>query len=96
MSAPLKKGDICIWQNCTGPFAYLNGEETTITGGLARGFDVLNGGTAYGYRTDTPDPFFSGFFLLGEPHELRRKEPPTTGEEKIRSMFKPQPDLVVS
>lgn len=30
----IKVGDVCIWQNVEGAYAFLNGTETTVTGPL--------------------------------------------------------------
>lgn len=95
MSAAFKVGDVCIWQNCTGKWAYLNGTETTVTGELEHGFDLVTGEIGIAYPTDTQDPTAPpGFFLLAGPHELRKKQPPTSGEQLIREMFDVTPARV--
>jgi hypothetical protein len=86
MSQAFKVGDVCIWQNCVGEWAYLNGIETTITGELEVGIDLQTRDYDVGYLTDTREPG-GKFFLQAGAHELRRKDPPTTGEQRIRTMF---------
>lgn len=83
MSA-LKVGDVCVWQNCAGLWAWLNGTETTIMGEMRPGFDCIYGTIGEGYVTDTPDPFLPGKCLLGEVGELRLKQPPSADESESR------------
>lgn len=91
MSEPSKVGEIVVWQNCTGKYAYLNGTETQITGGLA---ERLGGelGWVICYRTNTIG--YHGTPLLALPFELRRRKPPTTGEQSVLAMFNGQPQAV--
>lgn len=79
----LKVGDICIWQNQTGPLAYLNGTETTIIGELMPrvGFDH------YGFRhlevcyeVDTEVPFCTDRSCYAETWALRPKFPSASPE----------------
>lgn len=92
MSAQFKVGDVCVWQNCVGEWAYLNGLETTVTGELDVGIDLQTREFDVGYLTDTPEPGRK-FFLQAGAHELRKKDLPRTGEQMIRAMFDAEPQL---
>lgn len=89
-----KVGDVCIWQNCAGRWAYLNGTEATVCSAPVFGVNVDSGELGRGYLTDTPDPLLPGSCLIAQPWELRKKHPPTTGEQLIREMFDKAPERV--
>lgn len=91
MTSAFKIGDVCIWQNCTGMWAYLNGTETTVTSSPIPAYDLMTLAEGMGYPTDTPDPILGGF-LCAAPHELRLKRPPASGEQMIRAMFDRAPE----
>jgi hypothetical protein len=84
VTTAFKIGDVCIWQNCVGPWTYLNGTETTITSGQRFGIDTYSMEFGVGFGTDTPDPARDGYFLIGPPHELRLKHPPKSDEATAR------------
>lgn len=83
----IRKGDVCIWQNCVGPWAYLNGSETTVLTDLAYRegwhYDDTPAGRSLVYLTDTPAPDDPASPLYAEPHELRKKFPDTDDEELV-------------
>lgn len=80
----LKVGDICVWQNCPGEWSYLNGIETEIIGDLRTGFYFFSSEPGPpAYLTSTPNPVAPGY-LLGEPHELRKKRPPESDDAAAR------------
>lgn len=62
----IKVGDVCIWQNVIGKYAYLNGTETTVIGinetGMPRALFLTN------TRLDDK-------CCAAEGHELRKKPP---------------------
>lgn len=84
----MKRGDICIWQNCVGRLAYLNGTECTLLSDLIHytTTDTLEQRT--GYVTDTRTITERGEWdgLIGEPHELRLKRWP--GEDQVLALFR--------
>jgi hypothetical protein len=98
MNGDFEIGDVCIWQNCVGEWAYLNGIETTVIADKRPSRDLVSGSSGWSYPTDTPHPHKPGETLFGDSRELRKKHPPTTGELMIRAMFDalPQPVLEVA
>lgn len=84
MSQQFHVGEIAICQNAER-LPFLNGEECVIVEA-----DVLVttlSGMAQGYRI----AFQSGFIGCAAPWQLRRRKPPTTGEESVLAMFKRTP-----
>ncbi len=80
MTHAFKVGDVCIWQNLTGPFAPLNGTETTIVS-FGHGYCLQTGNFTGGAQTDT---VWLGIKLGAMPHELRLKRPPSSDEATAR------------
>lgn len=91
MSAPFRVGEIAIHKPDPGgdpAFTILDGEEVEIIGALEMRDSV--DGPYYSYEVFHPA---AGDFLCA-PHELRRRKPPTTGEQAIRAMFTNAPQRV--
>jgi hypothetical protein len=95
MSEQFKAGEIAIlYPDATRTLSRehlrLHGEEVEIVEPLDAYETDLGLIRAYRIRHAAYDD------LLAEPHELRRRRPPTTGEQMIRSMFDapPQPEKV--
>lgn len=86
-----KVGEIVVGQNITSQPEY-NGMEAEIIGGLeprrchrnATG-EVLGTVMTYAVR------WANGLVTAQEPHKLRRRKPPTTGEESIMALLKRVP-----
>lgn len=80
-------GKVYIWQNRTGGFAFLNGQETTIIAEAIEGTDQ-NGRKALRHETDTPNTIFptnhKHFFAC--KGSLRPKNPPS-GEKTIHEII---------
>lgn len=76
-------GRVYVWQNQVGPFACLNGKETTVIGPLESHWQYP---TRIGQRTDTLDPTAPGV-LHAEHGDLRPKNDPK-GERGIMDLFK--------
>lgn len=74
-----KVGEVCIMQNSHYPPN--NGRECVVVRAL--GLHRVDGELLACYITQTSD----GEIWGSEPHQLRRKRPPTTGEESIIAMF---------
>jgi hypothetical protein len=88
-------GRVYIWQNQVGPFAYLNGKETTVIGDAVKlSNPVLKSGGLH-QETDTPPPVFikdATSNCCAGPGDLRPKDPPP-GEQSVIDMFKqPEPE----
>lgn len=79
-----KVGEVAIIQNAR-VHRNLNGVECTILRAGAIGFSPL--GDYVGYEVDIRHPV-TGFFLVARPDQLRKKRPPTTGEESILALFR--------
>ena len=90
MSDQFAVGEVVILQNdpCiteAPEIKRLNGEEVEIVGPLD--YWRVTGGYFYSYMVSHPS--CEMFFCA--PHELRRRRPPTTGEQAIRAMFDVEP-----
>jgi hypothetical protein len=90
MSEQFKVGDVCVGQN----FVFStdrNGMECTVIGGLQMrpGINHITGKAAWEMLYDVR--WADGAESFQEPYTLRRKRPPTTGEQMIRSMFDAPP-----
>ena len=88
-------GRIYTWQNLEGEFAPLNGAETTVTGYMITYFNKWSKKLETGWPTDTickrnGEPF-RAVALVGH---LRPKNEPPKGEQIIRDLFIPSPELV--
>lgn len=90
MNGQFKVGDVAILRNDLSftvdpEIKALEGEEVQVAGPLRRW--NLNTGPFYGYMVShlSCDDFFCA------PHELRRRPPKSTGEERIRAMFDTSP-----
>jgi hypothetical protein len=92
MSEQFRVGEIVILKNdraVTPPqLLRFEGEEVEIVGPL--GFYECDIGRIHAYVVR----HMSGMGLLAEPHELRRRKPPTTGEQSILAMFRDVPEVV--
>jgi hypothetical protein len=91
MSANFKQGEVAILQidpACTVRMELfrLNGEEVEVTGPLDIYITEENL-VQYGY----PVRHHSYGSLLCAPHELRRRKPPSTGEESVLALFRGVP-----
>jgi hypothetical protein len=98
MSEQFKVGEVVIFQidpavtleSELPDLGRLDGEEVVITGrlGYRHGIDRVI------YSYEVHHSLYGT--ILAEPHELRRRQPPTTGEQMIRAMFDapPQPQPV--
>ncbi|WOH61932.1 hypothetical protein [Bradyrhizobium sp. BWC-3-1] len=88
-------GKVYVWQNQSGPFAYLNGKETTVIGHAFKLQNpILSSGGPH-QETDTPPPSWlphATTNCCAGPGDLRPKNPPP-GEQSVLDMFK-QPDVV--
>lgn len=77
-----------VWQNQRAPYEWLNGLETTVTGGVI--IEVLHGEKRYGQKSDTIGRR-TGKPILAEAGDLRPLTPPA-GEQTILDLFKqPEP-----
>ena len=90
MSTVFKVGEVVILRidpACTPRMDLfrLNGEEVEVTGALGI-YESMEGSLyCYPVRHRSFGP------LLCAPHELRRRKPPTTGEEFVLALFKGVP-----
>lgn len=88
MTTMYQRGITYIWQNQTGQQAHLNGQETQVTSEYRAFSGIGFLGTRKGWATDTPTA--KGGFVLAEPGDLRRKQPPS-GERKALELFNDKP-----
>lgn len=82
-------GEVATWRNCTGPFAVLNGLDVTITSGLVMRDSQY--GACQCYETDQLSPLDNKTLMGATSFSLRKKRPPSTGEQSILALFKPMP-----
>lgn len=93
MSGPFRLGEVVLGQNFVD-FTEHNGEELLVVGGLEyRTVTCLTSlktvsGMSYKVQTKYGETFTCG------PHQLRRRKPPTTGEESVLALFSGQPQAV--
>lgn len=90
-------GRVYIWQNCEGRWAYLNGQETTVTSLPKTLIDAFTLLPVICCETDTPTPpWVPCLFptLAAKAGKLRPKNPPP-GEQSVLDLFK-QPEGVVA
>lgn len=84
MNSAFKIGEVAIL--CNARFnPSLNGMECEITGGLELREVTQDSSIALRYAVRGAD----GNDYHADPHQLRRRKPPTTGEESVLAMFKP-------
>lgn len=83
MTAPFNVGEFAILQNCLYPEN--NGEECEIIGPLQMR-KSLELGVIMAYKIQ-----YRKGTAVTLPHTLRRRKPPTTGEESVMSMFLTSP-----
>jgi hypothetical protein len=86
MSEQFSVGEVAIGQNCDGPGR--NGVECTVVDGLAMRTvcHTINRSVIYtiaAYLVTWPN----GEVTASTPDQLRKKRPPTTGEQAIRDLF---------
>lgn len=82
----IKAGDVCIWQNGVGKWAYLNGSETTVTSDLTMHLCEMPDGSLkekLTWTTDTPSPTYPWLTIRAEPGDLRKKFPDADDEDEI-------------
>ena len=86
MSSQFTVGEVVIIRNdplitTSEDLKALDGEEVEIIGPAQ--FELFDDGLLLCYAVQHPSygPFYAA------PHELRRRQPPTTGEQKILAMF---------
>lgn len=82
MSAQFKVGEIAIFQNAMFNLS-INGQEVEIIGGLHEYIGEVTGLRRQGYRIRLP----CGRASNALPHQLRKKNPPSTGEQAIMALF---------
>jgi hypothetical protein len=83
---PFRVGDVVELHSITGTHARFNGRQVKIIKPLG-----LYGGIR-SYGIDLPElRLHPATEVYGEPRFLRRKRPPTTGEQLIRAMFDAPP-----
>lgn len=80
-----KVGEVAVLCNLNEVPKY-NGQEVTIVGGLAQRKSLQEGCYIWCYEVDVLD--FLGRPSIVAPHNLRKKRPPTTGEESILALFR--------
>lgn len=81
-----KVGEIVVGQNCTWLTQY-NGMECEVIEPLAERWTNHNGN--FGFRVTYRVRWANGDVNTPLPTQLRRRKPPTTGEESVLAMFKP-------
>jgi hypothetical protein len=90
MSEQFKVGEVVIGQNFVFS-THRNGMEAEIIGGLSEreGWDEVT--LEYYASTCYEVLWADGRITIQEPHYLRRRKPPTTGEESVLALFKRTP-----
>lgn len=83
MSEQFKVGEVATIQNAVFDL-WLNGQDCTVVRGLHRIQDSRTGEIFIGYSVELPN----GKPLGCHPHQLKKRKPPTTGEDAVMGMFK--------
>lgn len=81
-------GPVYVWQNQTGNWAYLNGTECRVLGPVERFRSVLTHDIQVGQLVDTVPPGKPTWCAYVTPGDLRRRDPPPSGEQSIFDQFK--------
>lgn len=85
----IKAGTLCVWQECSGPIAHLNGSDVIAESGL-KYKEVFWGSlgkkkVVFGYETDYIIPFHGREgHLFAMANQLREKFPPQDEEDLIK------------
>lgn len=80
-----KVGEVVILQNAE-QFPEMNGMEATIVAAGVASNSASTGKPFIGFLLDVRNPH--GKWCVAQQHQIRKKRPPTTGEESIIAMFR--------
>jgi hypothetical protein len=81
-------GPVYIWQNQVGAYAFYNGTECRVVGPRQPFLSVLSGGVEEAWPTDAAPPSGRSYSVFAGPGDLRRRDPPPSGERLVLELFR--------